>query len=126
MRVTMKIIIADDSRVMRNIIENAIKPLGLATIHASNGQEVMDNLENQKEEIGLILLDWNMPVMNGLEVLEEIRKNNLYTHIPVLIISTESEDDKVSKALAAGAQGYISKPFTPDSLINLIRSRISV
>jgi len=122
----MKIIIADDSRVMRNIIENAIKPLGQATIHTSNGQEVLDTLEKQREEIGLILLDWNMPVMNGLEVLEAIRKNDLYAHIPVLIVSTESEDDKVSKALAAGAQGYIPKPFTPDRLLNLIRGRISV
>jgi len=126
MRAKMKIIIADDSRVMRNIIENAIKPLGLPTIHASNGQEVMDALEKQREEIGLIILDWNMPVMNGLEVLEAIRKNDLYAHIPVLIVSTESEDDKVSKALAAGAQGYIPKPFTPDRLLNLIRGRISV
>jgi two-component system, chemotaxis family, chemotaxis protein CheY len=122
----MKIIIADDSRVMRNIIENAIKPLGLSSIHAGNGQEVLDILEKQGEEIGLILLDWNMPVMNGLEVLEAIKNNGLYTRIPVMIVSTESEDDKMSRAFAAGAKGYISKPFTPDRLLNLIRGRISV
>jgi two-component system chemotaxis response regulator CheY len=126
MRVKMKTIIADDSRVMRNIIEKAMKPLGLATFHASNGQEVLDTLEKQGEEIGLILLDWNMPVMNGLEVLEAIKKNDSYTHIPVLIVSTEAEDDKVSKAFAAGAKGYISKPFTPDRLLNLIRDKISI
>jgi two-component system, chemotaxis family, chemotaxis protein CheY len=120
----MKIIIADDSRVMRNIIENALKPLGLETIHASNGQEVMDCLEKQGEGIGMILLDWNMPVMNGLEVLETIKKNNTYAHIPVLIVSTESEDDKMSQAFAAGAKGYISKPFTPERLLNLVRGRI--
>jgi len=122
----MKIIIADDSRVMRNIIENAIKPLGLATLHAGNGQEVLDFLEREGAEIGIILLDWNMPVMNGLEVLETIKKNKTYTHIPVLIVSTESEDDKMSKAFAAGAKGYISKPFTPERLLNLVRGRISV
>ena len=122
----MKIIIADDSRVMRNIIENAIKPLGLATLHAGNGQEVLDFLEREGSGIGLILLDWNMPVMNGLEVLETIKKNNLYTEIPVLIVSTESEDDKMNKAFAAGAKGYISKPFTPERLLNLVRGRISV
>ena len=122
----MKIIIADDSRVMRNIIENAVKSLGLATLHAGNGQEVLDFLEREGNEIGLILLDWNMPVMNGLEVLETIKKNNVYTHIPVLIVSTESEDDKMSKAFAAGAKGYISKPFTPERLLNLVRGRISV
>jgi len=122
----MKIIIADDSRVMRNIIENAIKPLGLATLHAGNGQEVLDFLEREGAEIGIILLDWNMPVMNGLEVLETIKKNKTYTDIPVLIVSTESEDDKMSKAFAAGAKGYISKPFTPERLLNLVRGRISV
>lgn len=120
----MKIIIADDSRVMRNIIENAIKPLGLATVHAANGKEVLDCLERDGNEIGLILLDWNMPVMNGLEVLETIKRNNVYTHIPVLIVSTESEDDKMSQAFAAGAKGYISKPFTPERLLNLVRGRI--
>lgn len=122
----MKIIIADDSRVMRNIIENAIKPLGLATLHAGNGQEVLDFLEKEGGDIGLILLDWNMPVMNGLEVLETIKKNKTYAHIPVLIVSTESEDDKMSRAFAAGAKGYISKPFTPERLLSLVRGRISV
>jgi two-component system, chemotaxis family, chemotaxis protein CheY len=122
----MKIIIADDSRVMRNIIEKAIEPLKLKTIHACNGQEVLDFLEKQGDEIALILLDWNMPVMNGLEVLEAIKNKNLYPNIPVLIVSTEAEDYKMCKAFEAGAKGYLSKPFTPDKLINLIRSRISV
>lgn len=122
----MKIIIADDSKVMRNIIENAIRPLGLATIHASNGQEVLDCLEKQGGEVGLILLDWNMPVMSGIEVLETIKKNNVYAHIPVLIVSTESEDDKMTRAFQAGAKGYISKPFTPERLLNLVRGRISL
>jgi two-component system, chemotaxis family, chemotaxis protein CheY len=122
----MKIIIADDSRVMRNIIENAVKPLGATTIHASNGQEVLDILEKQLEEVKLILLDWNMPVMNGLEVLEAIKLNKSYMQIPVIIVSTESEDDKMSRAFAAGAKGYISKPFTADRLLNLVRGRISV
>lgn len=124
MRNKMKIVIADDSRVMRNIIENAIKPLGIATVHAANGQEVLDCIEKEGNEIGLILLDWNMPVMNGIEVLETIKRDNIYTHIPVLIVSTESEDDKMSQAFAAGAKGYISKPFTPERLLNLVRGRI--
>jgi two-component system, chemotaxis family, chemotaxis protein CheY len=124
MRVKMKIIIADDSRVMRSIIENAVKPLGMETIHAIHGREVIDTLEKQWEEIGVILLDWNMPVMNGLEVLETINKNELFAHIPVLIVSTESEDEKMSVAFSAGAKGYITKPFTPEQLLNLVRGRI--
>ena len=122
----MKIIIADDSKVMRKIIENALQPLGLGTIHASNGQEVLDYLEKQGDDIGIILLDWNMPVMNGLEVLETIKKNKKHTHIPVLIVSTEAEDNKMSKAFEAGAKGYISKPFTPEQLLNLVKGRINI
>lgn len=122
----MKIIIADDSKVMRKIIENALQPLGLGTIHVSNGQEVLDCLEKQGDDIGLVMLDWNMPVMNGLEVLETIKKNKKHTHIPVLIVSTEAEDNKMSKAFDAGAKGYISKPFTPEQLLNLVRGRLAV
>jgi two-component system, chemotaxis family, chemotaxis protein CheY len=120
----MKIIVADDSRVMRNIIENAIKPLGVETVHACNGQEVLDILEKQWEEVKLILLDWNMPVMNGLEVLETLKISAAYSQIPVIIVSTESEDDKMSQAFATGAKGYISKPFTPERLLNLVKGRI--
>ena len=120
----MKVIVADDSRVMRNIIDRAIKPIGLETIHAGNGQEVLDSLETHGQDIGLILLDWNMPVMNGLEVLESMQGNNLYRHIPVLMVSTESEREKMDKAIKAGAKGYLSKPFTSEALVRLIRSTI--
>jgi len=120
----MKVIIADDSRVMRNIIQKAISPIGLEVIHASNGQEVLDSLETYRQDIGLILLDWNMPVMNGLEVLESIKANNLHKDIPVLMVSTESEDDKMEKAFRAGAKGYLSKPFTPEKLLDLVRNTI--
>jgi len=120
----MKVIVADDSRVMRNIIDRAIKPIGLETIHAGNGQEVLDSLEIHGQDISLILLDWNMPVMNGLEVLESMQGNNLYQNIPVLMVSTESEKEKMDKAIEAGAKGYLSKPFTSEALMSLIRSTI--
>jgi len=120
----MKIIIADDSRVMRSIIEKAIQPLNLETIHAGNGQEVISILEKNGDEISLILLDWNMPVMNGLEVLETIKKRNLHTNIPVLIVSTEAEDNKMTKAFDAGAKGYLSKPFSPERLLKLVQGRL--
>lgn len=120
----MKVIVADDSRVMRNIIDRAIKPIGLETIHAGNGQDVLDSLETYGQDIGLILLDWNMPVMNGLEVLESMQRSDLYQDIPVLMVSTEAEREKMDKAFKAGARGYLSKPFTPEKLVNLIRSTI--
>jgi two-component system, chemotaxis family, chemotaxis protein CheY len=120
----MKVIVADDSRVMRSIIDKSIKSLGLESLHAGNGHEVLEILKAHGKEIALILLDWNMPVMNGLEVLESMKANNLFQNIPVLMVSTESEDAKMDLAFKAGARGYLSKPFTPDRLSQLIRDTI--
>jgi two-component system chemotaxis response regulator CheY len=117
----MKVIVADDSQVMRMIIEKIVKSLGYETIHAGNGQEVLSALERGREEIDLILLDWNMPVLNGLETLTRIKKNNPGGDIPVLMVSTESEDDKIQQAMDAGAGGYISKPFTAETLAAAVR-----
>jgi len=117
----MKVIVADDSQVMRMIIEKIVKTLGYQAIHAGNGQEVLSVLEKGFQDIDLILLDWNMPVMNGLETLTRIKKINPDCDIPVLMVSTESEDDKVRQAMNAGAGGYISKPFTAETLGAVIR-----
>ncbi|MGM0664220.1 MAG: response regulator [Thermodesulfobacteriota bacterium] len=116
----MKVIIADDSQVMRTIIEKVVRPLGYEAMHACNGQEVLSLLEKGCEGIDLILMDWNMPVLNGLEALNLIRKSNQFSSIPVLMVSTESEDDKIRQALDAGASGYISKPFTSETLAAVI------
>lgn len=120
----MKIMIADDSRVMRNIIEKVIKAMGYETVHAGNGQEALDLLEKNGKEIGLILLDWNMPVLDGLEVLKSMREQGTYRDIPVLMVSTESEDEKASQAVDAGARGYLSKPFTPEALSAIIQKTL--
>ena len=120
----MKVIIADDSQVMRNIIQNAIKPMGLEVIHAGNGHEVIEQLELQGNDIGVIFMDWNMPGMNGIDCLKSLKKNEKYKDIPVLMISTEAEEEKVSMAKEAGAKGYLSKPFTPEKLIKFINETI--
>jgi len=108
--------IADDSRVMRNIIDRIVTSLGYETIHAGNGQEVIEILKKGEEEVGLILLDWNMPEWSGYQVLKAMQGNNDYRRIPVLMVSTDSEDDKTAMAVDAGAWGYLSKPFTSADL----------
>jgi two-component system chemotaxis response regulator CheY len=117
----MKVIIADDSRMIRNIIDKTISTIGCEAIHATNGREVLDLLGTRGEEVELILLDWNMPVLNGLDVLKSMQNNGQYQKIPVLMISTESEEDRIAQIMNAGAWGYLSKPFTPERLINTIR-----
>lgn len=120
----MKVIVADDSQVMRNIIGNAIKPMGVEIIQASNGNEVFEKLEKQGNDIGVIFMDWNMPGMSGFDCLKSLKKNEKYRNIPVLMISTEAEEEKVKMAKDAGARGYLSKPFTPEKLIKFINETI--
>jgi two-component system, chemotaxis family, chemotaxis protein CheY len=112
----MRAIVADDSQVMRLILEKILREIGYETMHAANGQEVLTLLEKGTGEIDLILLDWNMPKMSGFEVLGQIRERYPSFNIPVLMVSTESEEERVRQALEAGAAGYISKPFTAQTL----------
>ena len=118
----MNVVIADDSKVMRSIIGKAVDLLGHNILYACNGQEVMDYLEKCGDEIELILLDWNMPVLTGFEVLQRMQENFKYQNIPVLMVSTEAEDQKVAQAKKAGACGYLAKPFTMEDLASAIKS----
>ena len=120
----MKVLVADDSLVTRKIIEKALNPLGFDVIQAANGQEVLKILDKRAHEIELVLLDWNMPVQNGFETIKRIKGNDLYGHICIMMVSTESEDDKIDQALAAGACGYVTKPFSPEELTTKIQSTL--
>ena len=120
----MKVIIVDDSRVTRIIIERTVQSIGYETLQACNGQEALDLLEKGAEEVGLVILDWNMPVLNGWEALKAIRKNKAYEHICILMVSTESEEEKISLAITDGANGYLTKPFEADELTDKIHETL--
>ena len=117
----MKAIIADDSRLIRGIIEKTAASIGFESVQAGNGEEAMNILEADGQEINLVLLDWNMPILNGIDVIKKMRGDDRFNRIPVLMISTESEDDRIKEAINAGAQGYLTKPFTADKLLDAIR-----
>ena len=118
----MRALIVDDSAVMRKVIERALGQAGLElteVLQASNGEEALQTLrENQEASIplGLILSDINMPVMDGLKFLERRREENLAQGVPVVMITTEGNETFVLRAIAAGAQGYICKPFTAEQV----------
>ena len=120
----MKVLIVDDSLVIRSIIEKVVKPVGYETLKASNGQEALDLLEKDADEVELVILDWNMPVLNGWETLKAIKKDKAYDHVCIIMVSTESEDEKIDEAIAAGAHGYICKPFESDELIEKIQATL--
>jgi two-component system chemotaxis response regulator CheY len=110
-------LIVDDSSVMRKIVERALRQAGLSLnkVHeASSGVEALDLLKN--ERVQLILSDINMPMMDGLEFLRQLRAQELAPDVPVVMITTESSEEHVREAIVAGAQGYIRKPFTAEQV----------
>jgi two-component system, chemotaxis family, chemotaxis protein CheY len=113
----MTVLIVDDSSVMRKIVERALRQSGLdlaRVLEAGNGGEAIAVLE--QGQVDLIVSDINMPTMNGLEFLRQIQSRSLAPGVPVVMITTESGAEHVREALAAGAQGYIRKPFTADQV----------
>ena len=113
----MTVLIVDDSSVMRKIVERALRQAGLdlvRVIEAGSGREGLAALD--QERVQLIVSDINMPNMNGLEFLRQVQSQSLARGARVVMITTESGEEHVREALAAGAQGYIRKPFTPDQV----------
>ena len=109
--------VVDDSRTIRIIIRRILIELGYEVCEASNGIEALKVLETEKTAVKLVLADWNMPEMNGLELVKRLRQNPEYSSLKVLMVTTETEMDQMASALEAGANEYVMKPFTKDILI---------
>ena len=113
----VRTLIVDDSSVMRKIVERSLRQAGLDTLVVFEAGSGIDGLELLKvEHVDLILSDINMPSMDGLEFLRQIRAQNLAPGVPVVMITTESSEEHVKQAIQAGAQGYIRKPFTAEQV----------
>lgn len=118
----MKALIVDDSQIMRRIIVSVLKKAGVEDIvEVSNGQEAVDLLAGAND-IGLVLLDWNMPVMSGIEALRHIRTTN--KKLPIVMVTTESEKEKVVEAIKAGANDYLLKPFNPQDVLDKLQKHL--
>ena len=110
-----RILFVEDSPTMRRIIENSLKKLGVKEImDAENGVDALEKI--QKQDFDMILTDWNMPEMNGKELVEHVRKIDKYKAIPILMITTRGMQEDVVTAIKSGVNGYIVKPFTPEVL----------
>ncbi|WP_339728633.1 response regulator [uncultured Gimesia sp.] len=109
----MKVLLVDDSGTMRTIQKRCLSKLGIENVtEAEDGVQALEIFQNSTFDI--VLSDWNMPNMDGLELLKEIRQLN--KEIPVIMITTEAERARVVTAIQAGVSDYLVKPFTPDSL----------
>lgn len=114
-----KILVVDDSSLIHQMYRLVLGRYGCEIVDAMNGQEALDLLAVQ-DDIQLILLDINMPVMNGVQFLEKASASGLSRKVPVIIISTEGKEEDTIRGLNLGARGYLKKPFHPPALYDLI------
>jgi two-component system chemotaxis response regulator CheY len=112
-----KVLVVDDSRTIRTIIRRILLEIGYEVCEAVNGIEAMKVIEVEKDAVTLVLADWNMPEMNGFELLKELRKDPSLSSLKIIMVTTETEMDHMASALEAGANEYIMKPFTKDILV---------
>jgi two-component system, chemotaxis family, chemotaxis protein CheY len=117
MRPAMRAMVIDDSRAMRMILKRIVTKLNFETMEAADGQEALDLLATMDEVPELALIDWNMPNMNGLEFVTKARAEPRLREMTLVMVTTESEQGQIVRALAAGAHEYVIKPFTEGAMI---------
>jgi len=111
---TKKVLIADDNQVSFAYLEVLLKRMGIASIHAKNGLEVLKLIKNELPDI--ILLDIGMETMDGITVLEVVKKDNQTSHIPVIMVSGDDSKETIKKCMRLGCVGYLAKPVNADKL----------
>jgi len=117
----MKLLLVDDSRTMRNIQKNVLRALGEHTItEASDGMEALTAIASAGSAFDLMLFDWNMPNMDGLTLAKRVREKDKVT--PIIMVTTEAEKERIIDAIKAGVNNYVIKPFTPDSLLERVKT----
>ena len=124
---SFNVLIVDDSRSMRAVIKKTISMSGFKMdqcLEAGNGREALDVLA--KVWVDVIISDINMPEMNGLELLEELKKDSLLKAIPAIVISTEGSEKRIQDAYDLGARGFIKKPFLPEEIKKVLYEVIGV
>lgn len=114
-------IVVDDSRAVRMILARTLQDLGFEVREAANGREALELLADGGPGVRLVLADWNMPEVNGLELVRRLRQDPRLASLPVVMVTTETELDQMAAALAAGANEYVMKPFTRDILIEKLQ-----
>jgi two-component system chemotaxis response regulator CheY len=111
----MRAIVVDDSRATRMILKRALAREGFEVVEAGDGRQALDELE-KTGPLELALVDWNMPVMTGYELIREVRSRASLNSMAIMMVTTETEASQVQRALEAGANEYVMKPFTEDML----------
>lgn len=119
-----KIIIADDSLTMRRVLQNMIAEVGKFEVLTADGGDVVMELLGEHPDVKLILMDWNMPVMNGLECLKTIRATPAMKDIAVVMVTSEAVKQRILEAIQSGATNYLMKPFDADKLREVVEAAL--
>ena len=122
----MRILSVDDSAATRYFIKKAVDVLGFEFLEAVDGKQGLEVLDKENGKIDLILLDRHMPVMDGMEMLKELKTNEKLKMIPVTMVTVEVERDEIQRAIAGGAKNYLIKPFTLENLIGKILESLNM
>jgi two-component system chemotaxis response regulator CheY len=119
----MRFLIVDDSSTMRRIIINTLNKLGYKECHeAGNGREGIERLASTP--VDMVITDWNMPEMSGIDFIRAVRANDATKALPVLMVTTNAAEDDIVEALKAGVNNYVVKPFTPDTIKEKIQAAL--
>jgi two-component system chemotaxis response regulator CheY len=122
----MNILTVDDSATVRELLKGAVEVLGYGSFEAADGREALSILRSNKDSICLILLDWDMPVMTGIEFLRTIKADPELSEIPVTMVTSENEKSKIIEAITDGAKNYIIKPFTQEEIMSKILESLGI
>jgi len=115
MDLNMDVLIVDDFATMRRILKNILRQIGFTNIYeADNGKNALNMLKKQKFD--LILCDWNMPEMSGLELLNKVRSDNELKDMPFVMVTAEAQKNNIIQAVQAGVSNYVVKPFTAETI----------
>jgi two-component system chemotaxis response regulator CheY len=112
----MRALVIDDSRAVRIIIGNLLRGIGMEVHEAKDGMEALDQLQ-ANPDMELLLVDWNMPRMNGLDFIRTVRSQRVYDGVRILMVTSEGRTEQVTQALNAGANEYLMKPFSKEVLL---------
>lgn len=120
----MKILSVDDSTTMRRIIGRVVGMLGYDFAEAANGVEALELLARDHADIALVIMDINMPEMDGITCLQTIKADEVLKHLPVMMVTTDSDRTRIIQAVQAGAANYVTKPFSHDDLVSKIAATL--
>lgn len=116
-----KALAVDDSRAVRIILSRILAEAGFEVLQAGNGVEALEVMNGAQGSVELVLVDWNMPMMNGLDFVTAVRSQDRFREVRIVMVTTETEIGQMTRALDAGANEYVMKPFTADAVKDKLR-----